>query len=83
MTLIELAEQVTSTIENFEDCEQAQVSLIDMLNEAISNEDEADLYDAVDAGIVYLEDCDCEDADYYRNKYDAILNSNNNDEDDF
>lgn len=83
MTLIELAEQIVNTIENFEDSDQGQAILIDMFNEAIENDDVADLHDAIESGLIYLNDCDCEDADYYRNKYEAIVNSDKHDEEDF
>lgn len=64
--LIELAEQILETVYEFE--EDGNVSQI--LEDALDSN--TDLEFAIDAGLSYLKDCDCEDYDYLCNKFEQL-----------
>lgn len=75
MTLEDLAEQVLATVYEFS--EDGDADCIIILEDAIDSG--KDLEFAIDAGISYLNDCDCEDVNYYQNKLDQITEDSDED----
>jgi len=75
MTLDYLAEQILATVYEFS--EDGDADCIILLEDALDSG--KDLEFAIDAGISYLKDCDCEDVDYYQNKLDQITEDSDED----
>lgn len=75
MDMEELAEMVLTAVVEFSEDEDSPNIM--MLEEAIDSG--KDLEFAIESAISYLRDCDCEDVDFFQNKFDDLTADSDSD----